>query len=277
MVDLSIVFTSQVEFAKISGIEINGVGNVAPILTNPGTQVYNVGSNVNLTLEGSDLNTGDILTYSATGLPAGLGIEASTGLISGILSAPEGDYSVTVRLEDQDGLFDAETFTISISSVNSLLRINSGGPSIAFGSEDWIADQNFTGGLTFSTTAAISGTTKDALYQTERYADTGTMSYEISLSPGDYQLRLHFAEIFHTSAGARIFDVDIEGGQQQLSNYDIFAAAGGANTAVIETFMVTVTDGGLSINFTNQIESAKISGIEINGAEQYSPYFNQSR
>ena len=122
-------------------------------------------------------------------------------------------------------------------------------------SEDWIADQHFTGGLTFSTTAAISGTTNDALYQTERYADGGTMSYEIPLPPGSYQLRLHFAEIFHTSAGSRLFDVDIESGQHQLNNYDIFVASGGANAAVVESFAVTVNDGGLehSVYFPGRI------------------------
>jgi len=117
------------------------------------------------------------------------------------------------------------------------------------------------------TTSAIAGTTNDELYQTERYADTGTMSYEVPLSAGNYQVRLHFAEIFHTSAGSRIFDVDIEGGQGQLTDYDIFVAAGGANAAVIETFMVTVSDGGLTIDFTTQVESAKISGIEISGLQ----------
>ena len=93
-----------------------------------------------------------------------------------------------------------------------------------------------------------------AIKRSERYADAGSMSYEIPLPPGDYQVRLHFAELFYTSAGARIFDVDIEGGQGQLSNYDIFIRAGGANIAVVETFMITVNDGGLSIAFGSQVE-----------------------
>ncbi len=78
---------------------------------------------------------------------------------------------------------------------------------------------------------------------------------------------MHFAEIFHTSAGSRIFDVHIEGVQGQLTDYDIYLAAGGANTAVIETFMVTVSDGGLTIDFTSKVEYAKISGIEISGLQ----------
>ena len=268
---LSIVFTSKVENAKISGIEILGDGNLSPLLVNPGDQQYTSGDNVNLQLEGSDPNSGDVLTYSADGLPGDLSIDQTSGLISGTLTAPNGDYEVTVTLTDQDGLFAQEVFTITISDLSSLQRINSGGPAFTFGNEDWIADQYFTGGLTFSTTSAIAGTNNDLLYQTERYTDTGGMSYEVPLPAGDYQVRLHFAEIFYTSADSRIFDVDIEGGQGQLTDYDIFAAAGGINTAVIETFMVTVADGGLSIVFTSKVENAKISGIEILGEGNLSP------
>jgi hypothetical protein len=215
---LTIDFTNKVESAKISGIEILGEGNVAPVVINPGNQQYNAGGMISLQLEGSDLNSGDVLTYSAMGLPADLTIDSASGQINGTLTDLPGDYSVTVRLTDQGGLFDEEIFTITITDFSSLLRINSGGPSFIFGGEDWIADQYFTGGMTFSTNSAIAGTTNDELYQTERYADVGSMSYEVPLSSGNYQVRLHFAEIFHTSAGSRIFDVDIEGSQEQLTD-----------------------------------------------------------
>ena len=177
---------------------------------------------------------------------------------------PPGDYNVTVGLTDQEGLSDDEVFIISISDNQSALRINSGGPEIMFGSETWEADQYFSGGSTFSVTSEISGTTNDLLYQTERFAETGSMSYSIPVPPGDYELNLHFAEIYHTSQGARIFNVDIESGQATLNNYDIFATAG-SNTAVVETFLLTITDGVLNIDFTNLVDFAKISGIEVNG------------
>ena len=268
---LTITFNSITEFAKISGIEVNAAGNVAPILLNPGNQQYNSGNTVNLQLEGSDLNSGDVITYSASGLPTGLIINSTTGLISGTLAAAIGDYNVTARVSDQSGLFDEETFIITVTDFNSLLRINSGGPNFTFNNEDWMADQYFTGGLTFSTESAIAGTSNDQLYQTERYADTGIMSYAIPLSDGDYQVRLHFAEIFHNKAGARVFDVDIESGQAGLDDYDIYQEAGGANTAVVEDFLVSVNDGFLNIDFTSEIELAKVSGIEISGAGNVAP------
>ena len=44
----------------------------------------------------TDNNTGEPLTYAATGLPAGLSIHPATGLITGTPTAVPGDYPVTV-------------------------------------------------------------------------------------------------------------------------------------------------------------------------------------
>jgi len=92
------------------------------------------------------------------------------------------------------------------------------------------------------------------------------LTYEIPVpSNGTYGVRLHFAEIFFNEASARVFDVDIENGEGTLVDYDIIPAANASFTAVIETFLVTVNDGTLSIVFTDTIEAAKISGIELLG------------
>jgi hypothetical protein len=53
---------------------------------------------------------GDALTYSATGLPAGLSINATTGLISGSVSAAPGNYPVTVSVTD-GSLTTTQSFT----------------------------------------------------------------------------------------------------------------------------------------------------------------------
>ncbi|MGH8588660.1 MAG: discoidin domain-containing protein, partial [Gammaproteobacteria bacterium] len=54
--------------------------NQPPVVTNPGNQSSVVGASVNLAIGASDPN-GDTLSYSATGLPAGLSINAGTGVI----------------------------------------------------------------------------------------------------------------------------------------------------------------------------------------------------
>ena len=59
--------------------------NNPPQITTPSNQSGQVGDSVNLTIQAND-SDGDVLSYSATGLPAGLTINSSTGLISGTLS-----------------------------------------------------------------------------------------------------------------------------------------------------------------------------------------------
>jgi hypothetical protein len=53
---------------------------------------------------------GDTLTYGATGLPNGVSINASTGLISGSVNAAPGSYPVTVSVTD-GSLTTTQSFT----------------------------------------------------------------------------------------------------------------------------------------------------------------------
>jgi len=70
---------------------------------------------VNLQLTAVDPD-GDPLTYSASGLPAGLSIDPGTGLISGTLGAGSaGTYTVTVVASDGVGL-TSQTFTWTITN-----------------------------------------------------------------------------------------------------------------------------------------------------------------
>ncbi len=52
---------------------------------------------------------------------------------------------------------------------------------------------------------------------------------------------LYFAEIFHTAAERRTFDVTINGATV-LTAFDIYAQAGGANRAIERTFNATADD-----------------------------------
>ena len=71
--------------------------NVAPVLTNPGSQSGTVGTAVSLQLVATDGN-GDALTFGATGLPAGLAISAG-GLITGTPTTVQ-TVSVTATVSD---------------------------------------------------------------------------------------------------------------------------------------------------------------------------------
>jgi hypothetical protein len=142
------------------------------------------------------------------------------------------------------------------------IRINSGGPSFTLNGQEWEADKYVGAGTsyTYSSSVAVANTSIGSLYQSERYGNS--FGYSIPVASGSYQVTLHFAEIYWTSSGSRIFNVNIENGQGILSNYDIFSLAG-KNGALSEHFKVNVEDGQLNISFTTVKDNAKISGIEI--------------
>jgi Zn-dependent metalloprotease len=86
----------------------------APAVTSPGSQATTVGTAVNLQISATDPN-GQALTYSATGLPAGLSISAA-GLVSGTPTTA-GSSSVTVTAKNTSNLTGTATFTWTVNPV----------------------------------------------------------------------------------------------------------------------------------------------------------------
>ena len=95
-------------------IVTNPGGNTVTV-TNPGSQTGTVGTAVSLQIHATDSASGQTLTYSATGLPTGLSINSSSGLISGTPSAA-GTSSVTVTAKDTTNASGSASFTWTISS-----------------------------------------------------------------------------------------------------------------------------------------------------------------
>jgi Putative Ig domain len=92
---------------------IVGQGNTVTV-TNPGSQTSVVGTSVSLHIVASDSASGQTLTYSATGLPGGLSINSSTGVISGTPTTT-GTSSVTVRAVDTTGASGTASFTWKVT------------------------------------------------------------------------------------------------------------------------------------------------------------------
>ncbi|MGH9172259.1 MAG: Stk1 family PASTA domain-containing Ser/Thr kinase [Acidimicrobiales bacterium] len=87
----------------------------APVVsvTNPGSQTSVKNSQVSLQIVATDSDN-LTLSYSATGLPPGLAINPSTGLISGTAAPPAGVYTVTVTVTDSQGVSGSATFTWTV-------------------------------------------------------------------------------------------------------------------------------------------------------------------
>ena len=88
-------------------------GNTVTV-TNPGNQTGTVGTAASLQIQASSSGTTETLTYSATGLPTGLTINASTGLISGTQTTAA-SYNVTMTAKDSTGATGSTTFTWTIN------------------------------------------------------------------------------------------------------------------------------------------------------------------
>jgi hypothetical protein len=109
----------------------------------------------------------------------------------------------------------------------------------------------------------MAGTDAVPLYQSVRFDLT---AYRADLPDGVYTVTLHFCEPAHTTAGARVFGVKIEG-NTVIESLDVLAEAG-KDTALDFTFDdVRVQDGRIDIEFVKQTEFPCIAAIAVKGED----------
>jgi len=91
--------------------------NAPPVVSNPGPRTNAEGDSVSVAIVATDVD-GQSLTYTASGLPPGLAINSSTGLVTGSLGYDTaGDYTVTVTVTDGQ-VSPNVTFTWTVTPVN---------------------------------------------------------------------------------------------------------------------------------------------------------------
>ena len=147
-------FTSTLPARSLVTYVVGATGTTGNTIavTNPGSQASTVGTAASLQVKASDTASGQTLTYAAAGLPTGLSISSSSGLISGTPSTA-GTYSVTVTATDTSGASGSATFSWTVSSSSS------GGGSAC--QVVYTTTDQWTGGFTAS--VAITNTGSSAI------------------------------------------------------------------------------------------------------------------
>ncbi|MEM7742684.1 MAG: malectin domain-containing carbohydrate-binding protein [Pseudomonadota bacterium] len=220
-------------------------------------------------LQDTDIEPNETFTVEITSVSA----NASLGSVT----------QATVTIQDDD---------VVVTPGEAVVRINAGGAEVAAndGGIVWSADQtavDTNGSAAIGTpseflragsdvatygdnTPTGPGTNAtgapDALFTTERFwpgtADDA-FGYDFDLENGDYVVNLYFDELFFGAAGARVFDVALEG-DIVLDDFDPFVAAGSSNDTSKQSFAVSLTDGELNLDFiVGSVNNPNIAAIEI--------------
>ncbi|MET8860535.1 putative Ig domain-containing protein [Streptomyces sp. NPDC004579] len=201
-------------------------GNTVTV-TNPGSQSTATGGSVSLQMAASD-SAGASLTYSATGLPTGLSINGSTGLISGTASTA-GTYAATVTAKDSTGASGSASFTWTVST--------SGGGTCT--SAQLLGNQGFESGATVwsETSGVITNDTGEATHagSYDAWLDgygsthTDTLSQSVTVPSGckaTFTFYLH-VDTAETSTGTAYDKLTVTAGSTTLATYSNLNKASG--------------------------------------------------
>jgi fibronectin type 3 domain-containing protein len=287
---MSIDFIRRVENAKVSAIEIIPVE--APTVPSQVTGVQATGSQSGIALSWTASNAAGLTGYhlyraaTAGGSYTKLTSTPVTTASYNDTAAPAGAtsyYQVTAVNAAGESIRSVTASARRPAVPRATIRLNAGGPAVTVGSTAWTAcaavgtacGNMVSGGAAYSENDTITGVPagmSNAIFQSEWTGGaTGAnpvavgqraFGFAVPVANGQYQVRLHFAELNKTRAGQRAFDVRLED-TVVLSNFDIWSQAGGIDRAINRQFNVTVTDGSLTIDFIRRIENAKVSAIEI--------------
>jgi hypothetical protein len=164
-----------------------------------------------------------------------------------------------------------ETGVPIIAAPGPEIRIRCGYSRAIFKDDEgnlWSADRYFSGGYGIELPHQHIARTRDPeIYLTAR---TGVFSYKIPLAPGNYEMRLHFAETTYSpestlggGENSRVFDIRLNS-RPLLTQFDIVSDAG-ANTADVRIFrdISPDRDGFLHLDFNGSLGLPMINAIEI--------------
>ncbi|MFF5025012.1 putative Ig domain-containing protein [Streptomyces collinus] len=223
-------------------------GNTVTV-TNPGSQSTTTGGSVSLQIKASD-SAGAALTYSASGLPTGLSVNSTSGLISGTASTA-GTYQVTVTATDSTGASGATSFTWTVGGsggtcTSAQLLAN---PGFESGSTGWTSS---TGVITTDTGEAAHGGSYKAWLDGYGSAHTDTLSQSVTVPSGCKATFTFYLHVDTAETGSTAYDkLTVSAGSTTLATYSNVNAASGYTQ---KTFDLS--------SFAGQTVTLKFSGVE---------------
>src|SRR5258708_809739 len=267
-------FTISVPAASAVIVELTGKGAPPPPPQPPSnlTAAADFPNQINLNLSASPTSgvTYSIFRSTTSGFTPSSSNRITNGLTATAFSdtglTPSTTYFYLVEAVNASGVSSMSSNQASAktqAASSTAVQINSGGPAVS----PFVSDIDFTGRstITQANTIDLSGVTNPApmaVYQTAR---VGNFTYTIPgfTAGSNHTVRLHFAETYFSAAGSRTFNVSING-TQVLSAFDIFAAAGAKNKAIIKQFTMNANSSGqYVIQFTSVVNQSLVSGVEV--------------
>ncbi|NJC68591.1 hypothetical protein HC031_02460 [Planosporangium thailandense] len=232
-----------------------GTGNTVTV-TSPGSQTATVGTPVSLQIQATSSGTGTTLTYSATGLPAGLSINTGTGLISGTPTTAQ-SYTTTVTARDSTGASGSATFTWTVNptgggSCSGQKLANAGFES---GNTSWTASSGVIGQYGSQGQPAHGGTW-DAWLDGYGSSHTDRLSQSVSIPAGCHatlSFWLH-VDTRETTSSTAYDKLTVQTGSTTLATYSNLNAASGYAQ---KTFDVSALAGQtVTVTFTGTEDSS---------------------
>jgi hypothetical protein len=196
-------------------------------VTNPGNQSSTVGTAVSLRISASSSNSGS-LSYAASGLPAGLSINSSTGVISGTPTTA-GTSNTTVTVTDSTGATGTASFTWTVSPTGGGTCTSTqllGNPGFESGNTTWSAS---SGVITDDSDQAAHGGSYKAWLDGYGSTHTDTLSQSVTVPSGckatlTYYLHVDTAE---TTGSSQYDKLTVTAGSKTLATYSNLNAASG--------------------------------------------------
>ncbi|MEH0578400.1 putative Ig domain-containing protein [Streptomyces sp. B21-108] len=235
-------------------------GNTVTV-TNPGSRSTTTGSSVSLQISASD-SAGATLTYSASGLPTGLSISSSTGLISGTASTA-GTYSVTVTASDSTGASGSAAFTWTVSTSGGGTCTSAqllGNPGFESGNTTWTAS---SGVITNSSSEAAHAGSYKAWLDGYGSSHTDTLSQSVTVPSGckaTFTFYLHI-DTAETSTSTAYDKLTVTAGSTTLATYSNLNAATGYSQKSLD--LSSYAGSTVTLKFTGAEDSSQQTSFVV--------------